>query len=535
MAATVEDVRERWSDRDITIYKSKNGWFAITSRLLQNSVSKGVLNADKARGYIPSDSICSSGRSYVQRVSRIAADTDQKNDIWSAANLYAMTRSDKRFVQLGLAFQGHYNGLLDGDWGRQSQAALERYSASEYSSGPENWHLAALAFDTFSLIERDGWKMHHNTWLDMSYLFPFDAAFEGTESAEFMNWEHSKSTLKFSFSRSTQAKATQLHQYVLEADRSGNQPYSVRKTNFAVSSARLGNQTILYARSRYVKGLWSTVMVSAHLRDEPLFKAVTASISDGYAPPLRVQSGGYLDRQITETVAFVERENQRKAQAQAAPDVISQPVPEEHEGDGISSGTGFVVAASGSVLTNAHVVKDCKSISINGLPAKVRDSSDTFDLALLDVSTDKEMAFASFSNLPANLNSDITVVGYPLNGILGGLNVTRGAVSSMKGLAGDVTKMQITAPVQPGNSGGPVIDGSGRIVGVVVSKLNAARVADLTGDIPQNINFAIRGEIAKLFLFQNGLEPNQAEASPPLSPVMLAKRASEFTVLITCQ
>lgn len=113
-------------------------------------------------------------------------------------------------------------------------------------------------------------------------------------------------------------------------------------------------------------------------------------------------------------------------------------------------------------------------------------------------------------------------------------NVTRGAVTSLKGLGGDGVRMQISAPVQPGNSGGPVVNAAGQIVGVVVSKLDAQLVQDVLGDIPQNINFAIRAEIAKLFLYQNGVEPVEAVDAPALAPEDLAERAEGFTVLISC-
>jgi serine protease Do len=104
----------------------------------------------------------------------------------------------------------------------------------------------------------------------------------------------------------------------------------------------------------------------------------------------------------------------------------------------------------------------------------------------------------------------------------------------LKGLGGDGINMQISAPVQPGNSGGPVINGFGQVVGVVVAKLDAAAVAELYDDIPQNVNFAIRGEIAKLFLSQNGVDPIMASAGEVVEPEELAEAASSFTRLITC-
>ncbi len=144
---------------------------------------------------------------------------------------------------------------------------------------------------------------------------------------------------------------------------------------------------------------------------------------------------------------------------------------------------------------------------------------------------DTDKAIAVFSERPARLNSDVTVVGYPYADLLSGLNVTRGAVSSLKGMGGDPTKMQITAPVQPGNSGGPVISADGKIVGVVVSRL----VSNDVDDIPQNVNFAVRGEIAKLFLSQNGVEPEVRATGEPLASEDLAEQASGFTAFIECR
>ena len=181
------------------------------------------------------------------------------------------------------------------------------------------------------------------------------------------------------------------------------------------------------------------------------------------------------------------------------------------------------------------MVDGCSKITVDGAPAKLIERSEFFDLALLQTSVLQEKTVAVFAQSPARLNSDITVVGYPLSGLLGGLNVTRGSVSSLKGVRGDGVQMQISAPVQPGNSGGPVVSGSGAIVSVVVSKLNARRVADETGDIPQNVNFAIRGEIAKLFLSQNGVNPKILAHENKLPPVQLAEQASAFTTFIECR
>jgi S1-C subfamily serine protease len=235
--------------------------------------------------------------------------------------------------------------------------------------------------------------------------------------------------------------------------------------------------------------------------------------------------GGKLEQVVVQTLALAGEDVPENQEVSQAPQDV------EHQR---SSGTGFVVSSMGSVLTNAHVVDGCATVTFAGEAAEVVGVSVDFDLALLNVSEIAGDAVATFARSPARLNSDVTVIGYPLAGLLTGLNVTRGAVSSQMGFGGDVSGMQITAPVQPGNSGGPVLAANGEVVGVVVSKLDAQAVADATGDIPQNVNFAIRGEIANLFLFQHGVEPQLGSDGEPLLPVELADLAAGFTGFIEC-
>ena len=94
--------------------------------------------------------------------------------------------------------------------------------------------------------------------------------------------------------------------------------------------------------------------------------------------------------------------------------------------------------------------------------------------------------------------------------------------------------MQVTAPVQPGNSGGPLLDLSGNIVGVVVGKLDAVKLAELTGDIPQNVNFVISAGVAWAFLDAYGVPYETADSDKQLDPAVVVDRARGFTVLIEC-
>ena len=123
-------------------------------------------------------------------------------------------------------------------------------------------------------------------------------------------------------------------------------------------------------------------------------------------------------------------------------------------------------------------------------------SDPTKDLALLKVKGQfKSLAFASGSG--ASLGESAFTIGFP-NVQLQGLEpkFTDGKISSLSGLRDDPTRYQISVPVQPGNSGGPLMDRNGKVIGVVVARLNDLSVLQSSGSLPQNVNYAIKGNVA---------------------------------------
>jgi S1-C subfamily serine protease len=130
---------------------------------------------------------------------------------------------------------------------------------------------------------------------------------------------------------------------------------------------------------------------------------------------------------------------------------------------------------------------------------------------------------------------DIVVYGFPLSGVLAsGGNIAVGNITALAGLGNDSRFLQISAPIQPGNSGGPLLDRNGTVVGIVVAKLNALEIASATGDIPQNVNFAIKASVAAAFLDAQGVAHAESVAVGALSTPDIAERAKSFTVQVIC-
>jgi S1-C subfamily serine protease len=206
-----------------------------------------------------------------------------------------------------------------------------------------------------------------------------------------------------------------------------------------------------------------------------------------------------------------------------------------------SSGSGFVVSRErGYVLTNKHVVRGCGAVKVRAAggesrPAIVHALDRDDDLALLETRLPAGPVVTFRDDPAVRPGDDIVAVGYPLNGLLADqVNVSTGTVNALAGLYNDLHVLQMSAPVQPGSSGGALFDLAGNVVGVVVTKLNAKLVADETGDIPQNVNFAVKAFVARDFLKSQGVAFHTAASSAKRSNADVGDIGRQVTVLVEC-
>jgi S1-C subfamily serine protease len=194
----------------------------------------------------------------------------------------------------------------------------------------------------------------------------------------------------------------------------------------------------------------------------------------------------------------------------------------------VASGTTFFVASHGLSITNLHVVDGCKWLGLvdnSGIhPAAVVKQDKTRDLALL--ATDIANASVATFSIGAEIGDESYVAGYPLLSTLLALNFTNGIVSSQSGPGGSAGYLQTTAPVQPGNSGGPLFDASGQVIGVVV-----ARLADQAA---QNVNFAIKAKVVTGFLDEAGVKARISEAQVEKKASAIARDAKALVLPVLC-
>lgn len=209
-------------------------------------------------------------------------------------------------------------------------------------------------------------------------------------------------------------------------------------------------------------------------------------------------------------------------------------------GTSSTAGTGFVVSGDGHIVTNNHVVAGRKDIStvVGGEKRQLvlLRSDPANDLALLKMSSPAPLAVAFRDGQLVRPGESVVAMGYPLLGVLANEpNVTTGAVSALSGPENDSRLLQFTAPVQQGNSGGPLLDACGNAIGMVAGKLDAMQLAKATGDIPQNVNFALQESMLINFLRINGVEPTLAGCQQPLSPSDTAQKLRGAVVQILAE
>ena len=203
----------------------------------------------------------------------------------------------------------------------------------------------------------------------------------------------------------------------------------------------------------------------------------------------------------------------------------------------IGSGSGFFVSDQGHVVSNDHVVGVCKKVSAYEEGREV-----TLNILATDMVNDIGLVKGQFNNKQylniktdgAELGEDIVAFGYPLSQDLSdSVKLTKGIVSSLTGLGNNISQIQIDAAIQPGNSGGPVVNMNGQVVGIASAGLSKLYMAKEENYIPENVNFAVASQTLTAFLKTHKINIGTS-ASETLSTKELAKIGEPVTIQLFC-
>lgn len=197
----------------------------------------------------------------------------------------------------------------------------------------------------------------------------------------------------------------------------------------------------------------------------------------------------------------------------------------------VGSGTGFFINRQGQILTSFHVVSSCSALRIKAAgkqfePATIIARDPANDLAILQATPNTNTGRLRMGT-EIRPGENIVVYGFPLSSELSSTgSITTGIVNSVAGLKDDPRYLQISAPIQPGNSGGPLLDSSGMIVGIIRAQYVGLRI--------QNVNFAVKSGIAQRFMEQSQINFERSLPNRVLNAADIGEQARAYTVLIDC-
>lgn len=444
----------------------------------------------------------------------------QNADYQTAERIFNSLPSKERFeLPILLIATGHYNGMSTGEFGRRIFRGVLKFQAAIGS--PQTGYLTS---DQLARLRIAGYGAM-SAWGMAEVVHPLTSAkiFVPKRAAPLQDYTrrgfsfdaYDKSvSVDFSFFSASESSLELLYAKLGAAGGPRKVDYKVIRPAFFAIAGSVADRGF-YTRYQLARGgivgfttSWDLARIErgdriANLMSNLFFVDLTGGVPDTSQvalPPPPV----YVPPPMAAPPAA--------APAPAPPSVVAAPKPETPRG---GSGSGFFIAPK-RLLTNAHVVEGCSTVTVAVGQAKaagrVIAKDKTNDLALVDTDAKSETMAKLRSGV--RLGEDVAAFGYPLNGFLAtNGNFTRGGITATAGLRDDSSQLQISAPVQPGNSGGPLLDESGNVVGVVVSKLKVLQVAAITGDFPQNVNFAIKASVAQTFLETNRVRRRYGERS----------------------
>jgi serine protease Do len=418
------------------------------------------------------------------------------------------TYAERQTLQAALALTGDYIGFVDGEWGGMSARALDAWAERQGHDGPATMRdVGRLLADYEVRLAREGWAVVFLEELGYSMAFPYAVLTQRAEGGAGFVAPDNSLALYFAFSDAR--GANEFHALALREAAWGSEPYQVSGEGLAITAVDLAGGGRAYVRTLASgRGFLTFSFLSERGRNEAL-SLMTATLGQGRIPDLDIPQGGIL---------AAARATAGGGVAPPSPPVATAPLPDPRPPSGprgTVSGTAFHVNAS-TLVTAAHVVEDCARITLeDGTPLGLIARDGLLDLAVLASPRPSQVWLRIDRDAAPRLGQTAHALGYPYRGILeGGLTVTNGNVSSLGDPGNPRRRIMLSAPVQPGNSGGPLLSSLGDVLGVVVSRLDDMAILDATGTIPQNMNFATPSDRLLDFLEANRVTLASGNAPP---------------------
>lgn len=419
-----------------------------------------------------------------------------------APRAYAAT--DLALLALALEAEGD----LDADgigWDGEAGAALAAFALRRFGDPePRGLHAAALAQGFEARLAAEGWRRVALPGFQATLALPlplFGDAQPEEDGLRRWSLDGAATVLVHHFTESG------MRHWHSAAARAHAGPEPVIETSGAqgrTTAGQLADGRGFITRSIPIGADWVTVYAAADPEAAGLLPLLAAGLAAS-APTDPDQAVWPVapDGRLARDMAAADR---------LARALVPTPVPmptsarPPEAGAPAATGTGFYVSDR-VLLTADHVVRGCTRVALSdGTEIAALAADPDLDLAAFRVPDPAPVWFDLARDAAPRLGQRVSAAGFPYFSIVGtALNLTGGNVSALTGVDDDTRFFAFTAPVQPGNSGGPLIDGRGRVTGLVVSRLSEQFIIEETGSLPQNMNFALKPTEIREFLSKSGV------------------------------
>lgn len=214
--------------------------------------------------------------------------------------------------------------------------------------------------------------------------------------------------------------------------------------------------------------------------------------------------GSLKPRTITTVLPFYFSDDKLSRWGKPTP---REPIPRETaKGIIVGTGTGFAISTDGFIVSAYHIIEDATIASVHlsqdsSVFAKVVRSDPMNDLAVLKIEKPTPNFLQVAPMRSAKTGDRVFTMGFPVSSLLGQEpKYTEGVISALSGVHGAASLLQITVPIQPGNSGGPLVNERGEVVGIITSTAAISRFIKESGTLPQNVNWAVKADYLRLMI-----------------------------------
>lgn len=511
---------------DVNGFRLNSGWYAVVLGPYSEDEARGVLLQLRGQRAIPSDAFIADGRNFRDpifgsgdRTALVAPTTEplepgEETLAEAQRGERDLTREDREIIQIALRWEGFYNSIIDASFGAGTRRAMAAWQeAKRYEPTGvlttlqrreliDNYRNALASLDMRPVNDAQA-----GISIDMpAGLVAFDR-YEPPFAHYAPRTDDGVRVLLISQTgdQFTLTALFDIMQTLEIVPMDGRRNVGASEFTLTGANDKIMSHTFARVTGGAVKG-FTLVWPSG---DDKRFQLALAMMEQSFRPtegvlPDTLGTGGA--NQNIDLLAGLE---------------IRRPE---------RSRSGFFIDSAGGVLTTTEAVRQCTRIVLNEETEADIAAEDTgMGLALLRPR--EELAPLSVARLAAaepRIKSDIALAGYTYGGILPAPSLTYGTLADIKGLDGDDRVQRLEIASEDGDTGGPVFDGSGAVMGMLLPRDPGTR------QLPGSVAFAADAPVLAEFLSANGINPAAADAGDPMAPEDLTLLAADLTVLVSC-